>query len=166
MGALRIAQGVMMVLRAVATSVGLALAIAALQPVLVPVALLAVVPAWLDTRRRAESRFFYSYRITPRDRERNYLADILTSRGAAQEVRAFDLAEPLRERHGRLWDERLQELRGVIRRCLRFSIVASLASALATAAALGMVVVLALDDQIGLATRAPRGRRRCCSRPT
>lgn len=53
MGALRIAQGVSMLLTAVATSVGLALALLALQPVLLPIALLAVVPAWLDTRQRA-----------------------------------------------------------------------------------------------------------------
>jgi ATP-binding cassette, subfamily B, bacterial len=157
MGAVRIAQGVTMVLRAVATSLGLALALLALQPVLLPLALLAVVPAWLDTRRRAESHFFYSFRMTPRDRERAYLTDILTSRGAAQEVRAFDLAEPLSERHARLWEERLHELRAVIRRCLRFSIVASLASALATAVALGLVVVLALDHQIGLADAGAAG---------
>ena len=157
MGAVRISQGVTMVLRAVATSLGLMLALLALQPVLLPLALLAVVPAWIDTRKRAESHFFYSMKITPRDRERSYLTDILTSRGAAQEVRAFNLAEPLRERHARLWDERLQELRGVVRKCLRFSIVASLASALATAAALGLVVALALDDQIGLADAGAAG---------
>jgi ATP-binding cassette, subfamily B, bacterial len=92
--------------------------------------------------------------MTPRDRERGYLASLLTMRDPAKEVRAFGLVDALRSRHDRLYDERLAELRKVARRQTRFALLANLASALITGATLALLVVLALEGRMTLADAA------------
>ena len=89
--------------------------------------------------------------MTPRDRERGYLAGLLTGRDAAKEVRAFGLVRVLRSRHDRLADERLTELRSVARHQMRYALLANLASAVIIAGTLALLAVLALGDRMSLA---------------
>jgi ATP-binding cassette subfamily B protein len=72
-----------------------------------------------------------------RDRERAYLASLLTQRDPAKEVRAFGLAGFLRARHDRLYDERIGEMRRISARQLREMAAADLASATTIAVAVG-----------------------------
>jgi len=58
------------------------------------------VPAALQTSRRGEAFYRFAFGMTPRDRERGYLAGLLTARDAAKEVRAFGLVGVLRSRFG------------------------------------------------------------------
>ncbi len=105
--------------RSIAGAIGAAVALLAVAPLLVPVALLALIPGWLASGRRG--RVFYRFGVVmrPRDRERGYLAGLLTGRDPAKEVRAFGLADFLRARHDRLYDECIAEMRRVSARQLR-----------------------------------------------
>jgi hypothetical protein len=60
-------------------------ALVALQPILAPLAALAVVPAALQTSRRGEALYRLAFGMTARDRERGYLAGLPTGRDAAKE---------------------------------------------------------------------------------
>jgi hypothetical protein len=57
--------------------------------------------------------------MTPRDRERQYLAGLLSERDAAKEIRTFDLGQYLRARHRSLSDERISEFRRLAAKQLR-----------------------------------------------
>ena len=90
--------------------------------------------------------------MTPNDRERNYLQQILTRRDPAKEVRSFGTAQFLRDRYDRLYDERVRELRTLAKRRMRRSLVGSLAATAVTAASVGMLAFLYIDDRMDLAT--------------
>src|SRR5580692_781062 len=78
--------------RSVAGAIGAAVALLAVAPLLVPVALVALIPGWLASGRRGRAFYTFGIVMTPRDRERSYLAGLLTGRDPAKEVRAFGLA--------------------------------------------------------------------------
>jgi ATP-binding cassette, subfamily B, bacterial len=118
-------------------SVGAVLAgLALVQPLLIPLLLLVAVPAWLAASRRGESFYVLYWRLTPEDRERQYLARTLTERDAAKEVLGFGLAEPLRRRYTTLYDRRIAALRAESVRQLRFTLAAN--------AAIGTVLLLVM----------------------
>jgi ATP-binding cassette, subfamily B, bacterial len=133
--------------------VGVLIALIALQAVLVPMLLLVLFPAWLVASRRSEAFFRFFWRMTPRDRERHYLARLLSEREAAKEVRGFGLAAYLRARYERLYGERLAELRRVARRQLVYSLAANLGTGVVLGGALLLVAWLALSGRVAL-TRA------------
>src|ERR1700722_15948525 len=99
--------------RSVTGTIGAAAALLAVAPLLVPLALVAVVPGWLASSRRGRAFYVFGAINPPRDRERSYLAMLLTARDPAKEVRAYGLASFLRARHDRLADERMAELRRI-----------------------------------------------------
>src|ERR1700689_2085066 len=99
--------------RSVAGAIGAAVALLAVAPLLGPVALVALIPGWLASGRRGRAFYTFGIVMTPRDRERSYLAGLLTGRDPAKEVRAFGLAGFLRARHDRLYDERMAEMRRI-----------------------------------------------------
>ena len=142
---------VAMVSMSLAGAAGALAALLALEPVLAPLAALAVVPVALQTSRRGEALYRFAFGMTPRDRERGYLAGLLTGRDAAKEVRAFGLVSVLRSRHDRLADERMAELREVARRQMRFALLANLASAVVIGGTLATLAALALGDRMSLA---------------
>jgi ATP-binding cassette subfamily B protein len=146
--------GLAMVAMSLAGAAGALVALLALQPVLAPLAALVIVPAALITSQRGEAIYRFAFGMTPRDRERGYLASLLTGRDPAKEVRAFGLAQVLRARHDALYDERVAELRRIARRQTRFALLANLASAVITGGTLALLVVLALDRSMSLADAA------------
>ncbi|HWT22052.1 MAG TPA: ABC transporter ATP-binding protein, partial [Solirubrobacteraceae bacterium] len=142
---------------AAAGVVGALGALLSIEPLLAPLALLVLVPAWLVTSRRGEAFYRFACGMTPRDRERSYLASLLTGRDPAKEARAFQLAGYLRARHDRLYAERVAELRRVAGRQVRFAVAANLASALIVGGTLALLVALALGDRLELAAAAAAG---------
>jgi ATP-binding cassette subfamily B protein len=86
--------------------------------------------------------------MTPRDRERHYVASLLSDRDAAKEVRAFGLAPYLRGRYERLYDERLAELRRVTRRQLLYTLCANVVIGAVLAGTLVLVARLTLSERI------------------
>jgi ATP-binding cassette subfamily B protein len=139
-GAMRgqqVVHGLIGLMQAGAGTLGGVIALAAIQPVLLPVAALALLPAMIVSGRRADAFYRFAFGLTPADRERGYLMQLLTERDAAKEVRAMGLPGYLRRRWDRLYAARIEELRGVTRRQLRWSLFSALASALSSAARSG-----------------------------
>jgi ATP-binding cassette subfamily B protein len=140
--------------RSVAGAIGAAVALLAVAPLLVPVALVALIPGWLASGRRGRAFYTFGIVMTPRDRERSYLAGLLTGRDPAKEVRAFGLASFLRARHDRLYDERMAEMRRISNRQLRGMAVADLASSATIAIAIAIIVWLAVSHHLALSAAA------------
>ena len=79
--------------RSMAGAMGAAVALLAVAPLLVPVALLALIPGWLASGRRGRAFYHFGVVMTPRDRERGYLAGLLTGRDPAKDwYRSADAA--------------------------------------------------------------------------
>jgi ATP-binding cassette, subfamily B, bacterial len=140
--------------RSMAGAIGAAVALLAVAPELVPVALLALIPGWLASGRRGRAFYQFGFVMTPRDRERGYLASLLTGRDPAKEVRAFGLADFLRARHDRLYDERIAEMRRISAKQLRGMAAADLASAATIAASIAGILWLAVSHHLALPSAA------------
>jgi ATP-binding cassette, subfamily B, bacterial len=110
--------------------VGVSVALVAIEPLIIPMVLLVLIPAWLTASRRGWEFWRYFWRMTPRDRERNYLGQVLTGRDEAKEVRAFGLGQYLLARWKTLYEERIAELRKVARRQLMYTLLSTLTIAL------------------------------------
>ncbi len=137
--------------RSLAGTIGAAVALLAVAPLLVPAALLALLPGWLASGRRGRAFYTFGVIMTPKDRERSYLASLLTGRDPAKEVRAFGLASFLRARYERLSDERIAEMRKISARQLRGMAAADLASAATIAVSIGIILWLAVSHHLSLA---------------
>ncbi len=74
-----------------AITIAVGIALATLAPIVLPAALLSVVPLWIAFHKNTEATHDLSHRLTQSDRRREYLERTLASRGAAKEVRVFDL---------------------------------------------------------------------------
>ncbi|MGH8904588.1 MAG: ABC transporter ATP-binding protein [Egibacteraceae bacterium] len=130
---------------------GVAVALATLQPLALPLILLAGVPLWVAGVRRGQLLFAFSNRWTPAERQRGYLASLLTGRGHAKEVRAFGLSGYLRGRWERLTVERLAEVRRIVRAQLRIALFAGAVSALAVGGTLAGLLGLTLSERMSVA---------------
>jgi ATP-binding cassette, subfamily B, bacterial len=145
-------------MRSVSGAIGALVALIAIQPLVAPLVLVTVVPAVIAASQRGRLFHGFAFGMTPRDRERRYLAQILTERDAAKEVRPYNLARFLRARHDRLYDEHITELRATARRSLRFSLLADLAGSTIIAGAI--LLLLAHTPP----SRQPRQRGRSSRR--
>jgi len=121
-----------------------------IQPVLVLMVSIVFLPAWLLASRRGEALWRFYWRMTPRDRERQYIAGLLSDRDEAKEIRAFNLAGFLRARHRALYDERIRELRRIVTKQEWHSLFANLGIAVVLAATLLFVGWLALSGTVSL----------------
>ncbi len=130
--------------------VGVAIALLAIAPILIPMMAAVFVPAWLVASRRGEAFFRFFWRMTPRDRERRYLSELLLEREAATELRSFGLAAYLRRRYDGLYDERMTELRAVARRQIAYSLAANLGIGVALVATLLLLAWLTLGGHVTL----------------
>jgi ATP-binding cassette, subfamily B, bacterial len=131
-------------------TIGVVIGLFAIEPLLIPMIALVFLPAWLVASRRSESFWRFFWRMTPRDRERNYLAQVLSGRDEAKEVRAFGLAGYLRTRYDRLYEERIRELREVARRHLLFSFAANLGISIVLLVTLLLISWLTLRHDVTL----------------
>ncbi|MGH8929177.1 MAG: ABC transporter ATP-binding protein [Egibacteraceae bacterium] len=148
---MQLVQGVEALGSALLGIIGVSLALFALQPLLVPLTLLAAVPLWIAGVRRGKLMFGLYSRLTPAERERGYLMYLLTGRFGAKEVRAFGLAGFLRGRWQQRSDERLGEMREKYQSLLRVGLLGGVLSALIIGAGLTMLLMMAVRGDITLA---------------
>ena len=148
---IQIVNGLVGLIGAAVAATGIVIALAALQPLLLPLIMLGVVPLWFVSARNSRDLYSFTRALTPNDREREYLRILLTRRDTAQEVRAFDTAEFLRRRYDRLYDGRIAELRTMARRRTSRSLLGALASSALTALAAGVLALLFITDRMPLA---------------
>jgi ATP-binding cassette subfamily B protein len=112
--------------------------------------LVAFIPLWLATNRASGLVYRYTVDQTERDRMRLYLFDLLTNKPQAQEVRAFDLAAFLGERHRRIYRSLIDELRLVLRARLKVALAGQLATAVLTSVGFAMLIWFVTSDRISL----------------
>lgn len=139
---------------ALAGAIGAFVALLAVQPALAPLTAVAIVPAWIAASRRGEAFYRFIFGMTAADRERQYLASLLTGRDSAKEVRAFGLGGYMSARHRRLYDDRIDGLRRVVRRQVAWSATGNLLAALILGGVLIGLVALTLDDRLALGSAA------------
>jgi ATP-binding cassette subfamily B protein len=102
--------------------------------------LIAYVPVWFAATRASKVVYDFSVLQTERDRRRTYLFQLLSRKEEATEVRGFGLSEFLRTLHDRLYDEKIAELRGVVRRRLLLGVLGGLMTSFLTAGTIGLLV--------------------------
>lgn len=149
--------GVSQLLSALLTTVGIAVVLVLLSPLLLLFVLLAAIPALLAAIVNSRQNYAFEYAMTAESRERAYVMNLMTSRSAAKEVRLLDLGPHLRRRYAALTDERLRQLRVFLRKRLKVTLLGAFASAIGLAIALGSLVVLLADGHIGVATALTAG---------
>ncbi len=149
---LQLVNGLGTLTASVVTLVGVAAALVALQPILVPFILLGYLPLWYASTRNSRALFQFVLEMTEQDRQRAYLQRVLAGRNEAKEVRAFGLAPLLRRRYQRLYDERIAKLRQVARRRLGRSLLAALGTSGLTVASLGLLGFLYVDGRMSLSS--------------
>jgi ATP-binding cassette subfamily B protein len=103
-------------------------ALVLLQPLLLPIVFISMIPLAIMTRINARRSFEFAKARAPGDRERDYLRSLLTGKDEAKEVRAFGAGVELRARYERLYDQYLQQLRRFRRKQLAVSAAGSAAA--------------------------------------
>jgi ABC-type multidrug transport system fused ATPase/permease subunit len=129
---------------------GVSIALLAIQPLIIPMVLLVLLPAWMAASRRGSEFWRYFWRMTPKDRERNYLGQLLAGRDEAKEVRAFGLGRHLLARWQVLFEDRIRELRNVARRQLVYSLASTLTIAILLGGTVLLIGWLASTGQVSL----------------
>ncbi|MEP7055737.1 MAG: ABC transporter ATP-binding protein [Actinomycetota bacterium] len=134
-----------------AGAIALTVALFALQPVLVPVLLLAGVPLWWASRRGGRLEFDFSLAQTPTIRARDYLADVLTGRDSAKEVRAYALGPVFRQRWGVHYGSFISDLHTQVRRRTRLALIGTSTTAIVVSATTGILIWLVTSGRANLA---------------
>jgi ATP-binding cassette subfamily B protein len=134
------------------TSVGVAGALLTLEPVLLPLVLIAGVPLLLAALYNSRQSYAFEYAMTVRARERLHLMNLLTGRDSAKELRVFDAVGFLRRRYDELTQERLDKMRSFLRGRLGVSLVGTTATAIGTALAIGSLVWLLATGRTEVST--------------
>ncbi len=149
--ALQTVNGLLGIIGASVAAVSIVLALAALQPLLLPFVAIGYLPLWIVASLNTRDLYHFTRGMTPNERQRNYLQNVLMGRNPAKEVRAFNLARFLRGRYDRLYDERIAELRALARRRTGRSLLGSLASSGVTVGTIAMLSYLYVSDRMSLA---------------
>jgi ATP-binding cassette subfamily B protein len=149
--ALQTVNGLLGIVGSFVTAASIVIALAALQPILLPFVLIGYLPLWVVASLNTRDLYHYTRGMTPNDRQRNYLQTVLMGRNAAKEVRSFNLAGYLRGRYDRLYDERIAELRQLAMRRTVRSLLGSLTSSMVTVGTIAVLSWLYVTDRMSLA---------------
>ena len=121
-----------------------------LLPEAVPLVIAAAIPLVLVGRLDALAYHRYVERTAPLARATDYVRDLLTSRRAAGELRAYGLIAHLETRHGELQRRRLTALRQLFAARATRSLVSAAVTTLVTVAALGFIVRRAAQGRLSV----------------
>ncbi len=148
---LQLTAGVTSVVGSMTGALGVSVALVFTAPVLLLVAVVAVVPVTITTLSAGRALYQFGFAQTERDRQRLYVQLLLTDKDAAKEVRAYGLAPALRHRWATLYARRITDLRAVARRRLLRSLVSALLTTALSAGVLALLIGLASSGHISLA---------------
>jgi ATP-binding cassette, subfamily B, bacterial len=148
---LQMVNGVLGVLGALFTIAGIAGALLVLEPLFLLLVLVAYVPVWIAATRASKVVYDFSVVQTERDRRRSYLFQILSRKEEATEVRSFGLPDFLRSRYNSLYDERIGEMRRVVRRRLVLGLFGGLMTSFLTAGTIALLVWFVTSGRMPLA---------------
>ena len=150
----QVSTGLLGLLGGAATAAGIAGALLFLHPTFLLLVLVAYLPAWWASYRGTRVLYDFVVRNTANDRRRTYVFGILSRREEAAEVRSFGLGPFLRDRHDRLYAQRIRDLEAVVGRRVRLGAVGQLVTAMLTAAALALLVWEVTSQRLPVATGA------------
>ncbi len=121
-----------------------------INPLLVLVPVVTVLPAWIINRKASLVRYEYYVEMAPQQRFRGYLLQLLTQLVSAKEIRAFGLADHFRRRYLAVTDEINGRLRESLRRQRLFSFLSSAANSVSIALGFGALAWLLVTRRIGV----------------
>ena len=150
----QLTQAISQLAGAATGGVALAVVLATVQPWLIPAVLLAGLPLTIAVSRNSQALYDAVAAITPLNRERQYLQDVLTGRDEAKELRTFGSARYLRARYDDRYRRELAGLRAVSRLRARRSLVAGLGASLILVAVLAALIMLTIQGRVDLADAA------------
>lgn len=103
--------------------------IAAMDPLLVPMLVVAAVPGYVMSRRGGNLEFSFALRQVSVVRERAYVGELLQDRASARELRSFESVDFFFDRWERLWSRYLQGFQTMTTRRAVYAIIGSALSA-------------------------------------
>jgi ATP-binding cassette subfamily B protein len=148
---LQMTVGVTSLVGSATGAIGIGAALLFVQPFLVLVSIIAVVPVGLATLRAGRALYRFSFEQTERDRRRIYLQFLLTNKDSAKEIRAYALGETLRGRYSSLYSQRISDLKTVAMQRLRRSAASAVLTSVLSGGALALLTWLASTNRISLA---------------
>lgn len=148
---MQLANGLGTLTTSLAVLAGIAVALSAIEPLLIPFLLLCYIPLWYASTRNSKTLFELVLSLTEDDRQRAYLQQVLSGRNEAKEIRAFALAPLLRRRYDQLYDIRIANLRELARKRMARSLLAAFGTSGLTTAALGLLGYLYVSGRMELA---------------
>jgi ATP-binding cassette, subfamily B, bacterial len=147
----QLTQAVISFVGTFASSVGLAAAVIALQPILLPLLLVSGLPLYASVRRGGNLEFAFAVAQTPKLRLRSYFQMVQTGRDEAKELRAFGTSRALRARYDHVYSAYLEALRHHIRRRSVIAVVSGFGSAAVLAFTMFAIVWLVAHHHLSLA---------------
>ena len=136
----------------VLTSIGIAVVLFVLEPVLLVFVAVAAIFPLLATILNSRAAYVFEHGLTADGRERQYLMELLTEREPAKEIRIFGAGLFLHRRYSALTDDRVRQLRTFLHGRLKVALLGSAGGLLGTIVALGALIVLLDKGQITAAT--------------
>ena len=136
----------------VLTSIGIAVVLFVLEPVLLVFVAVAAIFPLLATILNSRAAYVFEHGLTADGRERQYLMELLTEREPAKEIRIFGAGLFLHRRYSALTDDRVRQLRTFLHGRLKVALLGSAGGLLGTIVALGALIVLLDKGQMTAAT--------------
>src|SRR5690606_36040075 len=147
----QLASGILGGISALTAAVGVPVGQILINPLLGALVLLSAVPLWLAISRANRALYAFNYRMTHTTRGRASVPALTLDKDSAAEVRSFNLTRFLRDRFDASYDIRLREVRRVMRRRVRASLVGGAASAAVIAAVVVLTGALAQRGAMSVA---------------
>jgi ATP-binding cassette subfamily B protein len=142
--------GVITIAGGLAGTFALSVALFALQPLLLTVLLLAGIPLWWTSRRGGRMEFDFALAQVPTLRARDYLAEVLTSRDSAKEVRAYAIGPVFRSRWAARYATFIDDLHAQVNQRTRLALLGTTATAVVVGATTGVLVWLVSSGRADL----------------
>jgi ATP-binding cassette, subfamily B, bacterial len=139
------------------TSGGVAVALLLLEPLLLPLVLVSGIPMLLATVFNSRRAYHFEWAMTPENRERAYLMELLTRREAAKEIRVFGATSFLRSRWEALTGERVRRMRQFLRERLWVALAGTTATTIGMGMALAALAYFIAVGRIEVATALTAG---------
>jgi ATP-binding cassette subfamily B protein len=148
----QISQALLQVGGSLATMVGLVIVLFVLQPLLLPTLLLTLVPLLLAASAFSREFRSLSLQLSDHERRRHYVRGLLTNTASAKEVRAYGLADHLRDLARRMFARRIAELRQLVTRGSLRSLVGSTAASAAIVLTIAVLLWFVVSRGMSVAT--------------
>lgn len=149
---LQMTTGLLSVGTALASALAVSFALMTIEPWLLLAAVASLTPVTLISVGVGRALYGFAVEQTPHDRQRNYVQQLLTSKESAKEVRAYDLADYLKNRYAKLYDGRIRALLHVIRTRIMLGMGGALLGGLGLAATIGLLIFFIGDRHITVAS--------------